>query len=755
MTYATDIAGDNQEIYYYVTFEGIGPGIGQQKFANAPWSLGSPTTFYDNLLTVSIGEQKLDRSRGAVLSASVSMEIHDDENIRALFARRGTEVTLSSAVTDTGTSLATNEPLNFGWLFENLYLDRETVYCSAVGGTTAGTYTVTRGAQSSVQSWHRSGAILSDKPRHWIDRRYSLYAVTQNGNTQKISSGIITSSPTFSEGIWTLEGLDLMTLCSRDVHVGFEEISINKAADSYTARRNNTYEMDDAGAFVETSNDHSQVIVKWEEPKTQTSMVTVHKLLGVDTVSNPNDITISQNVLFYIEGEGTPGTDRIGHTAVVESIQQRTAITGTMKEIALRLLLSVFGDGANNATYDVLPGREPGTSSNPTVRAARTGLGIPAADVDISSFDEMDDGLESYTTLYLDEPASFADIWANEFSWRVGGYIHLDSSGAQIRFSRYDVDIPSTSATALTEDDYSGAELISSHDEGEILSRAVFETNYSQKSRRFLHSVSLGVVGPDAMYYDNRSASMFKSATVWIGARSPSTPWGVITVSEVDVVMLMDRVISRLGDGVPRYSFRLSWKHSQSVAIGTLVTITDSRTPNPEGSLGLAAVKCEVVSVALDLESREMEVVAEQIQTGYLVAPAVHVLSYDGGTKTITIDESGPEADLFDAGSPAYHFDRDWYVRIYDKSASPAYSTSEAVYVSTVQNDNEITLTSAPGGFTPAAGDLVCLEYDDTAPPSSNTASETSADPTKYIFQTVDNGYLGTYPSHTDGSKWS
>ena len=128
-------------------------------------------------------------------------------------------------------------------------------------------------------------------------------------------------------------------------------------------------------------------------------------------------------------------------------------------------------------------------------------------------------------------------------------------------------------------------------------------------------------------------------------------------------------------------------------------------------------------------EGGEALITAREIPRAYWIAPAVYVDSYNAGTLTITIDQTGPEADLFKALSqPGLFWAATWGLRLYELATvwAGGYAATVASVTSTT-----ITLAAAPP-FDPQAGDLICLE--DSTPGDTGNLNALDADVEDYAF---------------------
>jgi hypothetical protein len=174
---------------------------------------------------------------------------------------------------------------------------------------------------------------------------------------------------------------------------------------------------------------------------------------------------------------------------------------------------------------------------------------------------------------------------------------------------------------------------------------------------------------------------------------------------------------------VRKVRFQLPWKQHLTVKPGYVFKLTDDRLPDFAGSEGISQRTHEVTAANPDPQSGSLEVEAEEIPKGYLVAPSALVASYSSGTLTLNTSTD------FHGSEPGFDFMVGGIIRVFDASASPPFSVSntEAILGLTASS---ITV-SWGGAFTPASGDLIVLEY---SAATGSTAANTGADAPDHLF---------------------
>jgi hypothetical protein len=182
---------------------------------------------------------------------------------------------------------------------------------------------------------------------------------------------------------------------------------------------------------------------------------------------------------------------------------------------------------------------------------------------------------------------------------------------------------------------------------------------------------------------------------------------------------------------VRKVRFRLPWKQHLTVKPGFVFKLTDDRQPDFAGGEGISQRTHEVTSANPDPQSGSLEVEAEEVPRGYLVAPSALVSSYSSGTFTLNTSTD------FYGTEPGFDFMLGATIRVFDASASPPFSASDTATISGLTASS--IAVSWSGSFTPASGDLIVLDY--TAD-TGNTSANTGADVTDHLFHGDDRSTL-------------
>ena len=728
MTYVTDIAARTHDVGYYVAFEGIATRLSTHDLTGLVAG-----TFLPVLLAPPRGSaNRLDRERGLILPGGFSVQAADNSSLRTLIARRGgTEDKLSLSLSKTATAITLSKG-NYA-TGTTIYVDRETI---TLGTKSGNVYNFSaRGVQSSQARPHGAGTVVSDRPRYWLGRRAQMFAVNlATGTTQAIRTGILSQSPRFVNGSWSLEFIDLQRELNRRIFHGWSPQKV-------VARGGQDYptlafllDVGDARHFAD--GDNAYVRVQQEEGIQVYSLESGH----VDRTNNHLTLELD-NLVHATESDRTldvrPGAD----------VQQVCLFTADPAHAALMMMLSDLGDASNHATYDVLPGVSPAlTSSTGDIVGKRVGAALPSSWVDVTAWEALEGAAFGPATFYLDDPMSLLEFLVREVAWRLGGYVYVNDSG-QISFRRYLPALPAAALPAITTSDLRVPNVSTVDDESEVLGSAVMKCNWDPELRQHMLRVETSWLDTFPLYGEGRPSLELESRSLWVGQASPS-PLVSAPGSSLQIVAALDRLYSRSRNGVRRHSMALLWNKHLDALPGWTFAFTDGRVPNLEGSLGVTARQLECVAVHPDYATGQIALEAEEKPQGWLVAP-VGIITLVSAQDLFDLESS---ADYYD-GNPASDFPVGATVRIYGASASPPFSASGTAVILSVQDPGQIELTATfGGGFTLAAGDLVCLES------SANTGNEntTGADVQDHLFMVDADDLIdaGT-GSERDGTRWA
>jgi len=661
-----------------------------------------------DITSISASGSSLDRGRSLIIPGGFSARIMDGSVQRTVLSRRGgTEDALELSTNRTTKTIDTLEGNNpSGGV---VYLERETI---VLGTKFSEDYLLSeRGAWGSQSSFHGGGMVLSSRPRHWMGRRATLVAVDLDTlNSQTIRAGITSQSPQFSEGAYDLDFVDVQKELNRPLMRGWlPQKSTNWAGGGALG-----YNVDVVVADALNFRDGSNSFIRVDGPE----LSRVHTLASGTVNTGTNVVRLDLSQIRYddsAEDLAVPPDEEL-------ELRQVQIIVQDPATAALQVMLSVLGDGANG-TYDVLPGRAPEATS--PIR--QVGAGIPSDWVDVAAWEALR-GIGGTCVFYLEEETRLLDFLVNEISWRLGGYVYVTDDG-KISFQRYIVDTPLASTSTLSKADILAGAVSLVDDESETVGRVSIECNYNPGQREFRARHQVVFADLNGTYGDDLASVQLQSKSLWIGGGGSSLnspPTG-----QWEIINSFDRVYSRTKDGVRKVRFRLPWKQHLTVKPGFVFKLTDDRQPDFAGGEGISQRTHEVTSANPDPQSGSLEVEAEEVPRGYLVAPSALVSSYSSGTFTLSTSTD------FYGTEPGFDFMLGATIRVFDASASPPFSVSGTATI-TGLSSSSITVPFF-GTFTPASGDLIVLEY---SGPVGSTSANTGATPPDHLFHGDDRSTL-------------
>lgn len=722
MAYIDDITTkDNHRIGYYVRFDGVtSPRLSTHSeiAGTLPVLIGVPQG----------SGVSLDRQRSLIMPGGFSCEVASTPETDVLFARNGgTESTLETAVnfTQSTVRLAEGTPYAPGTA---VYCEKETI---VLGLIVAGTYTgCVRGGTSETQE-HAAGAIVSDRPRYWLGRRAQLYAVDlDTGNAAPVRTGMLSASPTYSNGTYQLQFVDMQRELNRKVYTGFQPqkctivgpSTINQDDNQFTLSVGRIEEFVTGGnSFVKVSfNDSFAVFeIKKEQVNTADSEVTIviRSPSGNFLVGYGGAVDSEESALAEFFGTIDPQ----GSNSEL-SIQTVGFVRGSPAIIALQIMTSRLGDSVNGF-YDVLRGVPvaPGAPGTADRVPKRIGAGLPAAWVDDAAFFDVAEG--PTTTILIDEPTSLIDFLEHEIAWLIGGYIYVNGSG-QLSFKRYLPAVPAASIDSYTESDVVQQARSVTGDESEIIGSGIIECDYDFATHEYMRKIEVQWQTTYQTYGENRAQLEFSSKALRTADSRTNTNLGNSTVSELQLVTMLDRIYARTRNGVDKIAISVPWRWSSTFVPGYVFKYTDTKLP-VGGVRGFTEQQFEVVGVNPNYEAGRVEITAEAQPRGWLVAPSCYVDSY--AALTVTIDTTGDEALIFDS-DPGLDFIENCKVIIYQAAAVPSFSTKGTGVISATTS-NTITF-AAPPTVVPAAGDLIVLD----ASVNTGNVNTTGADVEDHLF---------------------
>lgn len=749
MTYAQDILSkDAHQIGYYIRFDGI----------TSP-KLSTHSTIA-NTLPVLIGvpqgsATELDRARSLIMPGGFSCEVMSTAETDELFSiNGGTVATLQTSLSRTQTALSFNEgtPYPVG---SAIYVEKETII---LGPIAFGFYTsCVRGQASSENQEHAAGAIASDRPRYFMGRRAQLYAVDlETGNEAVIRTGVLSSSPTFNNGVYRLQFVDMQRELNRRIFTGWQSQACSIEEDSYTIEQGTTsfiVNISRPDEFVTALAQESHVKINFNDS------FAVFRIEGsqVDSANNQVTIKVRDTGQSYLVAYGGAVDDEnavsdffAGNIAPDGSNSELSIMTvgflrGPPAQIALQVMTSDLGKQINGF-YDILPGQtQASTTTAADTLPRRIGASLPEAWVDDAAFIAVIEGIAN-TTIILDETTRLIDFLENEIAWILGGYIFINDEG-KISFKKYNPAVPQGSIDSYDESDVVQQSRSITLDESEIIASGIIECDYDYARREYMRKIEVQWQPTYNIYGEGRAQINFKSKSIKTSDSRTNVNTGNQPVNELQLVTQLDRIYSRTKDGVTKVQLSIPWKYSKLFTPGYVFQYSDTVLPF-EGATGFTNQQFEVVGVSPNYEAGRVVVTAEAQPRGWLVAPACYVDSYDAGTFTVTIDTTGDEALLFD-GNPGEDFIEDCKVLIYEAAASPSFSASTFATVASV-TATSITFAAAPF-VLPAPGDLVVMDL------SANTGNvnTTGADVEDHIFCSDSNVSPPDLGFGVVGNKWS
>lgn len=676
---------------------------------------------------VSAAGASLDRPRSLIVPGGFSAQVIDQPSVRGLFSRRGgLQSELVFSIDESATTLETvATPFAQG---QTVYTEKETVI---LGPLSAGQYTLSdRGARGTTAVPHGATMTVSSQPRHWLGRRATLTAVYLDTlNAEPLRAGIVASSPQYSRGMWDLDFLDIQSQLNRPLLRGFQA---EKSADWSVSGSTIVVTVTDDRNFADGANAFVRVTANGVDGTGD--LFRIHRLAAgaVDRVAG----TVTLDLLDVVY-DANPSVQIDVGTEL--EIMQVAVITCDAATAALQAMISQFGDGTADADYDLLPGVRPSlTSTTADLAPRQIGAGLPLQWVDVPAWEGMTSS-GGICTFVIDEETRLLDFLVNEISWRLGGYVYVTRQG-KISFQRYRAGAATLDVDQLDQSEILAGAVSVVDDESEIISRASIESNYSLATREYQLKQTVVFADLAGTYSDGLPVVELKPKSLWVGTgggpltSAPSSQW--------EIIGQLDRMYARTKNGVRKVRLRLPWSKHIQYQPGTVFTLSDDRLPDLESDgLGVSGQYYEVTSSNPDTQTGTVEIEAEEMPRGYIIAPSCIVQSYAAGV--ITIDAT--TANLFDA-NPGFDFPGVCDIEVFSASATPPFSTSQLGIVSAVTSS---TLVTGGFGTAPASGDLVVLRYD--VPYTGNPAQNTGAEVSDHAFQVDAAGTIGT-PA-VDGSK--
>lgn len=701
--------------------------------------------------SVKVGAAKLEMFSGLASGASVTLQLARSRTINRYLERGRTPKTLLTAdLTVAGTTLTVESTTGFS-ADQYVYIGRETVRLGTIASGTSVTG-CTRNAISmadSVAEIHFSSASgyrteVSTGPNHMRGRPAILRVWVGQDDAVftdfpcRMSADLEDST---SEGVWSVSLDDLSAILDRKVAVGFQGARI-KTVEIGAPTKVYPDVMDDWGA----ANEAGQV---WIQPHTESALPPA--LINVGTI-NADNFTVAPYALYsVIEAAGVIHATATGNDVdsyVGGSIRRAYVFRDYPMVMALKVLLSIGGDGTNHATWDVLFGRTLQSAAGYTYAAGeserRMGAGIPASLVDVTALEafagETRDGF-----FYVLGPRGEEDLpdILEVVAQTLGVVFYWNSSG-QLSAKRMGAAYANDGSRSITAVDVMADGPFKSTDtEADVAHTINIHSNvWPDDTKARVHS--------QAQYNETRqlyrtTQSIPLEVTrkgLWVSAPGqPETPWRGIVPTPVDHRQLqqtLHRLFLVRNKLTRRYSVVTGGVKFLASKVADRVLLTHSNFNAFDGG-SVSALALDVYEVTPELGDSVTLVVRETIG-GKLLGPVGRVASVAGQVVTLTTNST-----LFGGGTtPARYFGTDWEVDILSGSASPIWSTTRGgspVCGSTITDDTIDFDGSLPGGVV--AGDLVVARGYDSAAGSGEANSAQGALTTDYLFMADANFRLG------------
>lgn len=707
MTYASVTTGQtNHRLRLYVTIAGVEQVLVEQTLTAI---VGTELETRTQLAVVApggvqVGESSLDLDRRRQIGGDLTIRLRDTDTnqLRTLFAartRRTTWVTEEVDKTETGILVSSVTGLT-----SPVYIGSETITFSGTVASPAELTGCTRGVYSSRAQAHHGaaadGAGVFLQPPAWIGRRVTLKAVYLNDagsagsastDVGTIGTYVLEEAPQFLGGNeWELRCSELSdTYASKRCYVGLVEMKTDDAVDENPLPNDGVITL--SAANITQFAAPAGALQTQVRFRLQGGLVTIRTVTAVGLAS----ITIGN-----VDGAVTPSvfSEAIRATTSIEdrtrytSLQNVVYLAGDPIEIALLLLLSEYGDAANNATWDLLPGKARTSYGGPEWRF---GAAVLAADVDITSFTALQGTAAIPWTHLLDEEVEVGDM-LRDLCISVNAYWYVNSSG-QLAIARLQDKLPASTAVQSVTITDSNTGLDSDegvrYDERAVIHSISLQGNWDPLVGK--HLATIQVVDWDLMDRFGETAGRVEISSRFIsldlgqrvehGAQMLRRFNGA---SYANVEPHLRSMQKASGRGRLYYRATCAWNASQIVP-GQAVRVTNARVIDYEGGT-LSSDSFLVVGRSLDIEQGLVMLDLMFLDAGVLIAPAqvIASMSTSGGKDSFVLSTTDACARN---SAPARDFAVGWSVRAYDISAT----TPNTYTVDAIISDTEIRMTAA------------------------------------------------------------
>ena len=750
--YASANALRGTDWFVWVEIAGISTGYGTVALASAYFSgraAASQPSSVKKLLrgTPHVADQVVHLLEGRTEMSDLSFTvINDASEVDTLLATNRTSnwLFLKTTITASSSSIVYDDPdsVDGNWASEgDIYLGNETIHYTTLDTGTNTFSGLTRGYYSSTAEAHTggdsggSGELMTTYPTHLIGRRATVYLNYYNSVGAQLPDTDKLALP-FGGYIddWTWEdGLEAMTFrCGNGLSDLHGSVLSGKFGE-WTLLMG--IEVDGTPFFTlsTTLNFGGRTgYSQWREKNTLLLHQTNSDVrtapasdeyfyVRVDDefmLLRANRYTVSSGVLYYyaIKGRGLFGSTKARHeqgavarevlplvgtdaNGSMEASKSKFSAGDNICEVLLQFMLSKAGDGANHATYDVLP--------------EGWGLGIPAARVDVTGIQALFTADEeawaaglAFRAL-LDEPITDLYEWAVKNIFAPFGLYPYVKLGDQITIGAVRPYTPLVSGTiAINVDEILELPGVQGG-LAETVGLAIMRADWNPLTEKFESETNIVIssawVGSRknagryrTLEYESIGMRTFAGSTFPIGA-------GYDSLSEAQLTEIgRSRFFDRYGRPEPTYTVKTHITLHSTVEIGDFVTVTLANAPNAEStSRGISSEKYQVTAkqIVLDGEAHCVLTMQKPTQRRYrLWAPAANVTSWTDGTMTAAVTAaayavSGNDTDAFAVND---------VVRIYDPNRTSRSATTivTAVTSTTIVVDKN----AAALGVTPASG---------------------------------------------------
>lgn len=677
-TFAARLSGrDGRNLKLCITVQGV-PFVFQEDAVNVPATVVSDVasrTVVKGIEKVEVGEKRLDMSTLSMVGGSLVVTMLDpDGSLAALFAPRSRPVTFMAAnATAAALVISVDSVTGITGNGEPIYIGAETLMADVPDATTTpdSIDLASRGAFGSVATRHYGdvdgGAPVFLTPPFWKGRRVSLigYFTNHNGGTSAALSEVLDTfemdeAPVYmGEGRWEMRASHLSdSLRKRKIGSGLVDGAAAEGAIIEYSGTEFFFDVDDGRQFKQgTAKTHARL-------ELDTGGVAIYAIAGLSGVPAKR-VSIGAsptNIVTTEPGNASRIPARVRHIAILEGNAPGVEI--------LRVLLSRLGDGANDATYDRLPGYDRGAFFEDEWRF---GAGLRTVDVDVAAFFAFASPIPGWSYV-IDDEIPLADFLF-DFCLVTGCFWYVTADG-KLSVKRLAEERTASSMvldedTLFTDVENGGLESTITYDETSIFPRIALTCNYDAASRAFEGTLTLRDAELAARYPTDESVLEIESrALVFAEARIP-VPTGGDTGTHVRQSIgrfQLQQILRRIQIGGGRGRAIIICRalvDAMTLDLGDLVTFTDD-LPDLEGAEAVTARICRVIAKAPGFDDGTVDLTLEVLETLFHIAPASRIASGAGGTATITLQTTGPEVA---STSPGFMFGIGWTLRIHDVSA--------------------------------------------------------------------------------------